>query len=162
MLDPKMEQQLNQQINEELYSSYLYLAMAAHFSAGGLSGFAHWMGAQSQEEHTHALKIFDYINEHGGRVMLQAIKQPKAEYDSYAEVFKDVLAHEQNVTKLINQLADLANQLNDHATQVFLQWFVTEQVEEEATATEVLQKVEMVGDNGPGLLSLDRQLASRT
>ena len=162
MLDPKMEKQLNQQINEELFSSYLYLAMSAYFSAEGLKGIAHWLHAQSQEEKVHAMKIYDYINDHGGRVLLQAISEPQASYGSYTEIFKEVLAHEQKITQQISGLVDLANKLGDHATHVFLQWFVTEQVEEEGSAQEVLQKVELVGDNGPGLLALDREMGART
>ncbi len=161
MLDPKMEKQLNQQINEELFSSYLYLAMSAYFTAEGLKGFAHWLQAQSNEERGHAMKIYDYINDHGGRVVLQAISEPQASYGSYTEIFKEVLAHEQKITKQISGLVDLANGLGDHATHVFLQWFVTEQVEEEGSSQEVLKKVELVGDNGPGLLALDRDMGAR-
>ncbi len=162
MLDPKMQTELNAQINEELYSSYLYLAMAAHFSTAGLGGFAHRLRAQSVEEGAHAMKIFDYIHGQGGTVSLQAIKEPKAKFGSRVQVFEQVLAHEQDITGLINGLVDSAKQLNDHATQVFLQWFVTEQVEEEGSAAGILQKVKMVGDDGPGLLALDRELHSRT
>ena len=161
MLDPKMEQRLNQHINEELEAFYLYLAMAAHFKTQGLDGFAHWMRMQSQEEFGHAIKIYDYIHEHGGRVVLQAIAEPQVKCGSHIETFEQVLAHEQNVTTQINALADLAIKLNDHATNVFLHWFVTEQVEEESTAGSVLQKVKMVGDHGPGILALDRHLVSR-
>ncbi len=162
MLDPKMEQQLNQQINEELYSSYLYLAMSGHCRAASLNGFAHWLRLQSEEERGHAMKICDYVNDQGGRVVLQAIKQPKGEYQSYVEVFEEVLAHERHITKLFDGLVGLAGQLNDHATHAFLQWFVSEQVEEEATVAELLDKLKMVGDDGPGLLALDRELHART
>lgn len=161
MLDPKMQKELNAQINEELYSSYLYLAMAAHFCTEGLGGFAHWMRAQSDEERGHAMKIFDYLHSQGGTVGLQVIKEPKAKFGSRTQVFEQVLAHEQHISGLINGLVDSAKQLNDHATQIFLQWFVTEQVEEEGSAAGVLQKVKMVGDDGPGLLALDRELNSR-
>ena len=162
MLDAKMEQRLNQHIGEELYASHLYLSMSAHFSAEGFDGFANWLRKQSQEEYGHGMKIYNYINEQTGRVILKAIPEPKTKFASHVEVFEDVLAHEQKVTRQINDLVNLAIQLGDHATHVFLQWFVTEQVEEESQASEVLAKVKLVGDNGPGLLALDRDMGSRT
>lgn len=162
MLDPKMEQRLNHHISEELFASYLYLSMSAHFSAEGFDGFANWLRKQSQEEYGHGMKIYDYINEQNGRVLLKAIAEPKTKFGASVEVFEDVLSHEQKVTRQINDLVNLAIQLGDHATHVFLHWFVTEQIEEESQASEVLQKVKLVGNNGPGLLALDRELGSRT
>lgn len=162
MLDPKMEQRLNQHITEEFYASYLYLAMSAHFSAESLDGFAHWLRKQSQEEYGHAMRIYEYINDQNGRVLLKGIPEPKTKFGSHVEAFEDVLAHEQKVTRQINDLLNLAIQMGDHATHVFLQWFVTEQIEEEDQATDLLHKVRLIGDSGTGLLALDRELGSRT
>ncbi len=161
MLDPRMEERLNLHINAEFYASYLYLSMSAHFDAEGLTGFAHWLKKQSEEEYGHALRVYGYVNERGGRVRLKAIAEPKAEFASYRELFEDVYAHERKVSGLIHDLMDLAIQMKDHATQAFLQWFVSEQVEEEAMASNILQKVARISDSGPGLLALDRDLGSR-
>lgn len=160
MLSRKIETALNQQVNAELYSSYLYLSMSAHFSEINLGGCAHWMRLQAQEELNHALKIYDYINERGGRVELSAIKAPPRKWDSPTAVFEEVLRHEEKVTGLINKLVDLAIDAKDHATNNFLQWFVAEQVEEEAGANEVLQKVKLAAKEG-GLFILDQELAKR-
>lgn len=161
MLSKKMEKNLNQQVNAELYSSYFYLSMSAYFSEINLSGCAHWMRLQAQEELIHGLKIYDYINERGGRSVLAAIEAPPKKWDSPTAVFTDVLSHEQKVTGLINELVDLAISEKDHATNNFLQWFVAEQVEEEASANEVLQKVKLASKEG-GLFILDQELAKRT
>ncbi len=161
MLSQKMETSLNQQVNAELYSSYLYLSMSAYFSEINLNGAAHWMRLQAQEELTHALKIYDYINERGGRPVLEGIEAPPKSWGSPTEVFENVLSHEQKVTSLINDLVDLAISEKDHATNNFLQWFVAEQVEEEASANDVLQKVKMTGNQGGGLFMLDQELGKR-
>jgi ferritin len=161
MLNRKMEKALNEQINAEFYSAYLYLAMAGHFAAEGLSGFAIWMRMQTQEEMAHAMKMYDFVHERGGRVALGAIPQPAAKWKSPLDVFADVLAHEQKVTGLINGLVDLALAEKDHATTIFLQWFVTEQVEEEASAGEVLHKLKLIGKDANGLFVLDRELGQR-
>jgi ferritin len=161
MLSQKMTTALNNQVNAELYSSYLYLAMSAHFSDVNLEGFAHWMNMQAREELLHAMKFFDYINERGGRIMLQAIDAPPAAWDSPLAVFNQVLAHEQKVTGLINDLVNLAVAEKDHASNIFLQWFVTEQVEEEASVNSVLQKLKLMGDNSGGLFMIDQQLLAR-
>ena len=161
MLDPKMQEALNEQINAELFSAYLYLAMAAYFEAEDLPGFAHWMRVQAQEELEHAMKIFDFVNERKGRVQLAEIKAPKATWSSPAEAFEDALHHEESVTQRIHNLVDLARSLKDYATEVFLQWFVEEQVEEEATAETVLRKVQRAKDHPPALLMLDRELGQR-
>jgi len=161
MLSENMEKALNKQINAELYSSYLYLSMAAYFHSTGLDGFANWMRAQAKEEDVHAMKIFDYVNERGAHVVLAEIEGPKTKWNSAVEVFEETLSHEQKVTALINGLVDLAKKESDHATDNFLQWFVAEQVEEEASAGEVLNKVKMVGEKGHGLYMLDKELGAR-
>ncbi len=161
MLDPRMQDALNEQINAELFSAYLYLAMAAYFEAEDLPGFAHWMRVQAQEELEHAMKIFDFVNERKGRVHLAEIKAPKATWASPAEAFEDALHHEESVTQRIHNLVELARSLKDYATEVFLQWFVEEQVEEEATAEAVLRKVQRAKDHPPALLMLDRELGQR-
>ena len=161
MLDAKMEKALNDQIVAEMYSAYLYLSMAAYLDGEGLGGFAKWMRAQFQEEQAHALKMFNYVGERGGRVRLGAIEAPPSEWDSPLDVFEATLAHEQMVTGLINKLVDLALELSDHATDNFLRWFVTEQVEEEDSADSIRQQLKLVGSNGQGLLMLDRELGAR-
>ena len=161
MLKDKIQKSLNAQMNFELSSSYLYLAMAAYFEAENLNGFAHWMKLQSGEEYGHAMKIYGYINQRNGRVNLAKIDAPKSEWKSASEVFSETLKHEKSVTKAIDDLVDLTITEKDHATNAFLQWFVTEQVEEEATAMNILDKIKMVGDNKNGLFLLDRELGMR-
>ncbi len=161
MLNPKIEQALNEQVNAEMYSAYLYLAMAAYFSDQDLEGFNHWMNMQSQEELGHAMKFYAFINERGGRNILKTIEAPPSSWDSPTAVFEAVLEHEQKVTALINNLVDLAIAEKDHATNIFLQWFVTEQVEEEAGVNAVLQKLKRLGNDGSGLFMIDRELAAR-
>lgn len=161
MLDKKMEKALNGQIVAELYSAYLYLSMAAWFESQGLGGLGAWMRVQFQEEQFHAFKMFDYVNERGGRVTLGAIDAPQTEWDSPLAIFEHTLAHEQKVTGLINGLVGLAHELSDHASDNFLRWFVTEQVEEEGTADRIRHQLELIGDNGQGLLMLDKELGAR-
>ena len=161
MMKEVMEKALNEQINAELYSSYLYLSMSAFFSTKGLPGCASWMRAQAQEELFHAMKIFDYVNERGNRVVMKAIEQPAADWGSPLAAFENVLEHEQKVTSLINNLVNLALDERDHATNIFLQWFVSEQVEEEASAGEVLQKLKLIGGDAGGLFALDQELGQR-
>jgi len=161
MLSEKMEEALNEQINKEMYSAYLYMAMSAHSKHIGLDGFANWFMVQYQEEMTHAMKIYDYINEQGGKVKLKAIKEPPSEFESPLDMFEKTLEHEKFITKSINELMDLAIKENDHATQIFLHWFVTEQIEEEANDNEIIAKLKLVGD-GNGLFMLDKELAART
>ncbi|MDT8302230.1 MAG: ferritin, partial [Sedimentisphaerales bacterium] len=146
MISKKMEEALNEQVNAELYSAYLYLSMESFFKSQNLNGFANWMRIQTQEEVMHAMKMYDFINERGGRILLAAIEGPTTEWDSTLEVFKAVYEHEQKVTGLINNLVDLAITEKDHATNSFLQWFVNEQVEEEATASEILQTLKLAGN----------------
>jgi ferritin len=161
VLKDKIQKALNTQMNFELSSSYLYLAMAAYFESENLSGFAHWMKVQSGEEYGHAMKIYSYINQRNGKVNLNKIEAPKSEWKGAAEVFTETLKHEQSVTKAIDELVDLSVTEKDHATNAFLQWFVTEQVEEEATAMSILDKIKLVGDNKNGLFLLDRELGMR-
>ena len=161
MLSDEMEQALNEQINAEFYSSYLYLSMSAYFESKGLPGFAKWMQAQTQEEWFHGMKMYDFVNERGGRITLKAIDKPQATWDSTLAVFENVLAHEQKVTGLINDLVNLALDERDHATNIFLQWFVSEQVEEEASAGAVLDKLKLIGNDPNGLFVLDSEMGQR-
>ena len=161
MLNEKLQDAINEQTKNELYSSYLYLAMSAYCESANLPGFAHWMRVQAGEEQEHALKMYRYIVEKGGRVWLKAIDEPPAEFESALDVFERTLAHEQKVTGLINDLYALAIDENDYATQIFLQWFITEQVEEEANATQIVDLLNAIGDHPQGLIMLDRQLAAR-
>ncbi len=160
MLNEKMEEALNEQINREMYSAYLYMDMSAYSTHIGLNGFANWFMVQYQEEMTHAMKIYDYINEQGGQVKLKEIKKPPSEFESPLKMFEATLEHEKFITKSINELMDLAIKENDHATQIFLHWFVTEQIEEEANDNEIIAKLKLVGD-GNGLFMLDKELAAR-
>ena len=161
MISKKMEDALNAQVNAELYSAYLYLSMESYFKAQNLNGFANWMRIQTQEEVMHATKIYDFINERGGRVLLKAIEGPQTEWDSALAVFKAAYEHEQKVTSLINNLVDLAIKEKDHATNSFLQWFVNEQVEEEASADGIVQQLKMMENAPGGMFMLDRELGQR-
>jgi len=161
MLSKKMQDAMNDQIQIELGSAYVYLSMAAYCEANNLPGFANWMQMQFQEELDHAMKFFVFVNDRGGRVLLQAIEQPPAEFASPTDVFEQTLAHEQMVTASINALYKLAVEEGDYASQNFLNWFVTEQVEEEKSASEVLDTLKMIGDQGHALLMLDRELGQR-
>jgi ferritin len=161
MLSQKMEQALNDQINAEMYSAYLYLAMSAYFEDQNLSGFANWMYVQAQEEMTHAMKIYNYVFDRGGKVTLKAIDTPSTEWDDPLKVVEEVYEHEQKVTKMIHNLVDLARSENDHGTDNMLQWFVAEQVEEEASADELMQRLKIIGGQGHGLLMIDRELSGR-
>lgn len=161
MLNKRMEKAINSQINAEIYSSYLYLSMSAYFESSSLSGFASWMRSQAQEEMVHAMKFYDYVNERGGRVILSPIEAPPSEWESPVAVFDATYRHEQKVTGLINDLVDLAIEEKDHATNNLLQWFVSEQVEEEASASAVLNKAKLTGDAPGGLFMLDRELGAR-
>ena len=161
MLSEKVQDALNGQLNAELYSSYLYLSMNAYFKSVNLDGFANWMYAQAQEELMHAMKFYEFINQRGGRVILAAIEAPPTEWSSPIAVFEDTLKHEQKVTGLINDLVEVALDERDHATQIFLQWFVTEQVEEEDNVGNVLEQLKLLGDAKGGLFMMDRELGKR-
>ncbi len=161
MISKKMAEALNEQINKELYSSYLYLAMAAYCRSEGLSGFAKWLGVQSSEERAHAMKIYGYLEDQGAKVQLGAIAAPPADFGSARRVFEETLSHEQSVTAAIHSLVDLAIKEKDYATQGMLQWFVNEQVEEESVAGEIVSKLKMVGGDARGIFMVDRELGAR-
>jgi ferritin len=162
MLDPKIQEAFNKQVNAELFSAYLYLSMAAYFESTNLPGMAGWMRNQAREEFEHAMKFFDFINERGGRVVLTEIEAPKTQWDSPLDTFQYTYEHECKVTGLINALVDLAIREKDHAAGAFLQWFVTEQIEEESSAQSIVDKLKMVGDHGAAVFMLDGQLGQRT
>ncbi|MBI5681424.1 MAG: ferritin [Methanobacterium sp.] len=161
MIKKKVLDALNSQLNAELYSAYLYLSMEAYFESIDLSGFANWMRAQAQEELAHAMKFYDYIIQRGERVILPSIEEPPSKWESAHAVFEHVYKHEQKVTGLINSLVDLTASESDHATNNFLQWFVAEQVEEEESASSVLQRVKLTADSPGGLFILDNELGQR-
>ena len=161
MMSQKVQDAFNKQVNAELYSSYLYLSMSNHFDSKNLKGMAGWMRIQAQEELTHALKFIDFINESGGNVLLDQIDAPKTEWSSPIDVFEDTYEHECKVTGLINELVSTVLSENNHAANNFLQWFVTEQVEEEASASEILEKLKLIGDNGVALFMIDQELGKR-
>ena len=162
MISEKMQEAINGQLNAELYSSYLYLSMNAYFKSINLDGFANWMHYQAQEELTHAMKFYDFINQRGGRVNLLQIEAPPAQWNSPQAVFEATLEHEQKVTGLINELVELALSEHDHASNIFLQWFVSEQVEEEESVTGVLEQLKLMGEAKGGLFMIDRELAKRS
>jgi len=161
MLSKTMEDALNRQINRELYSSYLYLGMSAWFETQNLKGFAGWMLVQSGEERNHAMKIYEYVVARQGTVRLDAIEAPKAKWSSAGKIFEEVYAHEQKVTGMIDALVELALKEKDHATFEMLQWFVKEQVEEEANAVTICEKIKTVGDVPGHLFMLDHELGKR-
>jgi len=161
MISKKMEERLNQAINLEFNSSYLYLSMAAYCETVGLDGFAAWMRAQSAEEWMHGMKLFEYINDQQGCVHLKALDDPKNKWASIHEVFEETLAHERKVTSAYNELMAFAAETNDWATQSFLQWYVDEQIEEESTAAGILDKLNMVKDRPQGVLYMDSHVGKR-
>lgn len=162
MISQKLEKAINEQINKELYSEYLYLSMAAYFAGKGLAGFENFFLIQVQEERFHAMKMYHFLNERGGRAIMKPIGGPDTEFDSPLDVFEKAYKHEQYVTSLINGLMDLAMKENDHAAKSFLNWFIDEQVEEEASMEGIVNKLTMIGGEGNGLLMLDKELAART
>ena len=161
MINKSMQDAMNDQINKELYSSYLYLSMAAYLEDRNLSGFAHWMRVQETEEREHAMKLYDFIVERGGRVMLKAIEAPKTEWKSTLELAEEVAAHEAVVTASIHALYELALKEKDYSAQIMLQWFITEQVEEERNAAEIVSNLKLIEDRGTAVLMLDHRLAKR-
>ena len=162
MLSEKIQDAINSQINKELYSAYLYLSMATWFEEQDLPGCANWVFWQYKEELIHAEKFIQYVNDRGGRVLLAAIEQPPTQWDSFVAVFEEVLAHEELVTASINNVVDIAIEERDHNTNNFLQWFVAEQVEEEASASDVLRQAKMVARSHGGLFMFDREMGTRT
>ena len=161
MISQTLADALNEQLKQELYSSYLYLSMSGYCDEQNLTGFAHWMRLQADEEREHAMKFFDFVQDRDGRAVLQSLPQPPRDFGSPTNLFEQVLAHEQEITSLIEQLYRKAVAEQDHATQVFLQWFISEQVEEEKTASQILETLRMAGDNKVALLMLDRELGAR-
>jgi ferritin len=161
MISKKMEKALNEQLNFEMYSAYIYLAMSAHCEGKGLKGFANWFYIQYQEEMTHAMKFYNFVLDQSAEVELEAVKKPKKDYDTLLSIFEETLSHEREVTKRIYKLVDLALDERDHGTNAFLQWFVTEQVEEEASVNQIIDKLRLVQGNGNGIFLLDTELASR-
>jgi ferritin len=161
MISKKMVQSLNKQVNNEIYSAYLYLSMSSYTNYIGLKGAANWFMVQYQEEMVHAMKIYDYVNSQGNHAQLTAIAAPPTEFGTLLSMFEQTLKHEQFITNCINELMDLAIKEKDHATQIFLQWFVTEQIEEEGNDNDIIAKLKLVGDNPQGLMMVDRDLAAR-
>ncbi len=162
MIGSKLLQAFNEQIRHEQASSHLYLAMAADFHYKGLDGIAGWFRAQAREEEGHALKFFDHIKDRGGKIELEALSKPKTEWASPLEAFEDAYKHEQFITGKIDDLVNLAASEKDNASAVFLQWFVTEQVEEEAQTSKIVQTLKMIGNSGGSLVMLDHQLGKRS
>lgn len=162
MLSKKVQAALNAQINLEMSSFYAYLAMAAHFESAALPGMANWMRIQSEEERVHAMKLFDHMIDRGGQVILAPIAQPKLTFATPVSVFEAALEHEQKVTKAINALYALAQSENDYASQVMLQWFINEQVEEEKSALTAVEQLRMAGKDPSALLMLDQNFGART
>ncbi len=156
-----MEKAFNEQINEELYSAYLYLSMVAYFESINLQGFANWMRVQTQEEIVHAMKFYDYINQRSARVVLKALAEPQIEWKSPMDAFEAAYKHEIHITGKINDLVNLAIEEKDHAANMFLQWFVNEQVEEEKNPSDIIQKLKLIKDSSEGLYMLDKELATR-
>jgi len=161
MLGKNMEDALNEQINREMFSAYLYMSMSAHAAHEGFKGFANWFMVQYHEEMLHAMKLYEYVSIRGGSITLKLIPQPPATFASPLDMFQKTLEHEQYITKSINEWMDLAIAEKDHATQIFLQWYVTEQVEEENNDQEILAQLKIIDSNAQGLLLLDKDLAAR-
>jgi ferritin len=161
MIKEKVLEGFNKQINAEMYSSYLYLAMSAYFETLNLKGFANWMRVQAQEELVHAMKFYAFLHDRGGKVNLGPIDGPPTKWDTPLHAFEEAYNHEIKVTGLINSLVDTALEEKDHAANAFLQWFVTEQVEEEASADAVVQQLKLAGSDGSGLFMIDRELGQR-
>lgn len=162
MINEKMEKAFLEQINKEFYSEYLYLSMKAYFLKLNLKGFANWMDVQVQEEHAHAMGMYNYVIERGGSVVLEAIEKPQSDWDCPLCCFREVLKHEEFVTSRINALADVAQETNDRAAMILLNWYIKEQVEEEASVSDVIAQLELIGDDKSGLFALDKELMGRT
>jgi ferritin len=159
MISNIMAQKLNGQINKEFYSANFYMSMSAHSESQNLKGVAAWFMAKYEEEMAHAMKIYRYLHDQGARVELEAVAKPPAEYAGVLDMFEKTLAHEQGVTASFNDLVDAALSEKDHATNIFLHWFVTEQIEEEATVNDIIGRVKLVGERGEGLYMIDNELA---
>lgn len=161
-MDKAIQKGINDQIRAEFEAAYLYLAKAAHFTSENYDGFAHWMRLQAEEELAHAMRLYAYLLERGGRVELERVEAPPKEYGTPLEIFEDSFEHEKSVTAMIHQLYALAREKNDYATEMHLQWFVTEQVEEEASADRAVQQLRRAGDESSAILLLDHQFGSRS
>jgi len=161
MIKKEVLDAMNEQINAETYSAYMYLSMAAYFENMGLSGFAHWMKVQFQEESAHSIKFFNYVTGRGGRVLLQTIEQVPVDFDGIVDVYEKTLVHENHVSALINNLMNISIAASDHATQSFLKWFVDEQVEEEANVEKILATLKLINGQGNGIFMMDRELGQR-
>lgn len=162
MMTQKLQEAINKQINEELFSAYLYLSMAAWLDGKNFKGVSHWMNIQAQEELGHAMKFVNFMQERGAKVVYAQIASPQTDWETLVNVFEDTCKHEAMITSYINDLVDLALKERDHAAYNLLQWFVDEQVEEEASAQEILEKMKLVGDNGAALFMIDSELSQRT
>ena len=162
IMNEKLEKAFNDQINAEFYSEYFYLSMFAYFERSNLKGFSNWMNVQMQEEHAHAMGMFNYLHERGAKVELQKIEQPKTDWTSVVEVFEDVLKHEKYVTSRINALMDVAEEVKDRAAVSFLDWYLKEQVEEESNVGNVLKTLKQICDAPQCIYMLDKELATRT
>lgn len=162
MISKKLEKAINEQINHELFSEYLYISMQAWFAGENLNGMAAWMQAQSSEERYHAMKFFQYLLDRGGKVELLALDKPPVDFKNPLNAFKEAYKHEQFITDKINKLMDLACKENDHASKSFLQWYVDEQVEEEATAEGIVRQLEMISDNSAGIFMMNAELGKRS
>lgn len=160
-MDKKLEQAINKQMTNEFFSAYLYLSMAAYFDAKNLPGLSHWMKIQEEEERIHAFKLYDYVNDRGGHVVLGAIDKPETDFASIKDVFEKVLGHERGVTVSFNKLYALAQKINDNASVAFLQWFIIEQVEEEKNASDILARLDLIRDDPMGIVMLDQELGAR-
>ncbi len=161
MIKKRVAEAINEQINTEFYSAFLYLSMSAYFESMNLNGFAHWMNIQFQKEQAHALKLFTYLGERGGAVELETIEKPKKEWNDIIDVFQDTLDHEQLISGKINELMDIALSESDHATTSFLKWYIDEQVEEESNVSHILNQLKIIGGIGNGILMLDREMQQR-
>ena len=161
MISKTMQDAINEQINKELFSAYLYLSMAAYFEDKDLPGFANWMTLQASEEQEHAMKFYEFLHDRGGRVLLKAIDAPKTEWNTSLEAFQETLAHEQMITASINALYELALKEKDYPAQIMLQWFIDEQVEEEKNASHIISQIELIDAKGTAILMLDKELGKR-
>lgn len=162
MISKQMAEALNDHLNKELYSSYLYMSMSSHAHHIGLKGFANWFNVQVQEELLHVQRAYHYLLDQGAKVILEAIDKPPTDFKSALDLFETTLNHEKQVTARINDLVGIANKENDYATANMLQWFVDEQVEEETTADDIIRKLKLVGNDGTGLFMIDKELSART
>ena len=160
-MDKKLRDAVNEQIKNELYSAYMYLSMAAYFDGANLEGFAHWMKVQAKEEYGHAMKLYEHLIDRGEKVLLKAIDQPPVDFSSPLDAFEKTLAHEKKVTKMIEALYALSGKLNDNAASIMFQWFITEQVEEEKTASGIVEVLKMIKDKSQALFMLDGKLGKR-